>query len=243
MPRPPEEDIYYEFFKAKHTTRYLENYVDQQKHAGQTLRDRIRFGTDVQSIQKIEGQWIISTTAMGTSTQTIFHTTKLMVASGLTSVPYMPLLPGQENFGGRILHQEAFGSSDIFTSSAIQNITVLGGAKSAADMIYAAVKAGKNVTWVIKATDTTGPGFFLSPKGKGPYKNAFEIGMTRVAATFTPSFMNGDTWWTRCLHGSKYGVKMMNSFWRGIDKETRQDANFTGRKNVQGFEKLSPHTP
>lgn len=79
-------------------------------------------------------------------------------------------------------------------------------------MVYAAVKTAKTVTWVFKASDTTGPGFFFSPKGKGPYKNAFEIGMTRLAATFTPSVMNRETWWTRFLHGFKYGVKLMHSF-------------------------------
>ncbi|MCJ1433385.1 monooxygenase [Xylographa pallens] len=36
MSRPPEEDMYYEFSKAKHTTKYLEGYVDQQKRAGTT---------------------------------------------------------------------------------------------------------------------------------------------------------------------------------------------------------------
>ena len=243
MPRPSEEDLYFEFFKAKHTTQYLENYVDQQKHAGKTLRDRIIFGVKVQSVHKIDGKWLISTEEEASGTLQIFHTSKLMVASGLTSVPSMPVLPNKESFGGPIIHQEAFGSSDILSSPEIQNITVLGGGKSSADMIYAAVKAGKTVTWVCKATDTSGPGFFFSPKGKGPYKNAFQIGMTRIAASFTPSFMNGETRWTRFLHGSKYGVKLMSSFWGAIDKETRKDADFEGRESLQGFEKLCPHTP
>jgi len=84
----------------------------------------------------------------------------------------MPVLPDREKFGGPIIHQIAFGASDVLISTNIQRITVLGGGKPSADMIYAAVKAGKTVTWVFKATDTTGPAFFLSPKGKGPYKNA-----------------------------------------------------------------------
>jgi hypothetical protein len=56
-----------------------------------------------------------------------------------------------------------------------------------------------------------GPGFFLSPKGKGPHRNAVTIGMTRIAATFTPSFMNGKSWWTHLLHSTSYGVKAMNA--------------------------------
>jgi hypothetical protein len=69
-------------------------------------------------------------------------------------------------------------------------------------MVYSAVKAGKNVNCVFKATETTGHGLFLSPNGKGPYKNAFEIATTSLATTFTSSLMNGDSWWTGLLHST-----------------------------------------
>jgi dimethylaniline monooxygenase (N-oxide forming) len=94
----------------------------------------------------------------------------------------------------------------------------------------------------MKATDTTGPGFFLSPKGVGPYRNAFEVGMTRVAATFTPSFLNGVNWWTRLLHSSKYGSRLMAGFWGSIDADTRKQADFQ-RKCLQNFDLLAPHSP
>ena len=243
MPRPPEEDLYYDFFKAKHTTNYLEEYTKAHSHSGQVLRDRIKFGVEVLSVDKLDGKWVISAKNIDTQTVHSFQTSKLVVASGLTSIPNMPVLPSAEKFGGPILHQEAFGSSQVLTSPDIETVTVLGGAKSSADMIYAAVKASKTVNWVFKASDTTGPGFFLSPKGKGPYKNAVDIGMTRVAATFTPSIMNKETLWTRLLHGSKYGIKLIGSFWSAVDKETRQYADFEHRENLGGFEKLSPHTP
>ena len=243
MPRPPEEDLYYDFFKAKYTTQYLENYSTVHSHNGQTLRNRIKFGTEVKSVKKSNGKWAVSTESVDTSTSHVLYASKLMVASGLTSEPYMPPLPGKEKFDGPIIHQEAFGSSSILKSPDIKSLCVLGGGKSSADMIYAAVTAGKKVTWLLKASDTTGPGFLFSPKGKGPYKNAFEIGMTRAAATFTPSLLNGGTWWTRFLHGSKMGNSLMGSFWAAVDTETRKDADYEHRENVGGFEKLNPHTP
>jgi len=243
MPRPPEEDIYYELFKAKHTTQYLESYVDYQKHAGKTLRERIRFGIEVQSLEKEETGWRVDVKERESGKMQTLKTGKLVVASGLTSIPKMPSLPGKENFGGHILHQEDFGSSNVLSNPNVKTVTVLGGGKSSADMVYAAVKAGKSVSWVLKESDTTGPGFFMSPKGMGPYKNAFEIGMTRLAATFTPSFLNGDSWWTRFLHGTKPGVALMRAFWNAVDGDARKEARFEGRDNSQGFEKLSPHTP
>ena len=154
----------------------------------------------------------------------------------------MPSLLGSENFGGPIIHQENFGSSKVLSSADVQNVTVLGAGKSSADMVYSAVKAGKKVIWALKSTETTGPGFFLSPKGKGPYKNALEIGMTRIAASFTPSLFNPSNWWTRFLHSSTYGVKMLSAFWDTVNKEALADADYDGRKSLQGFKLLKPHS-
>jgi hypothetical protein len=154
----------------------------------------------------------------------------------------MPVLTGRDNFLGQVLHQDGFGSSEVLTSPEIRNVTVLGGGKSSADMVYESVKAGKTVSWILKSTDTAGPGFFLSPKGVGPYKNAFEIGMTRIAATFTPSLMNGVNWWTRLLHSSSYGPRLMAGFWNSVDAKARTEADFQ-RKSLKDFDKLSPHSP
>lgn len=174
-------------FKAKNTTRYLETYIDYHRYAGTSLYERTKLSNELKSILKVQKHWIVTTIKHDNQVEMIFHTTKLIVSSGLTSIQNMPTLPGRESFAGPIIHQENFGSSSILTSPH-QNITILGGGKSSADMAYSAAKAGKSVNWVFKETGTTGPGFFMSPKGKGPYKNAIEIRMTRLAATFVPSF-------------------------------------------------------
>ncbi|KAH8594037.1 flavin-binding monooxygenase-like protein-like protein [Bisporella sp. PMI_857] len=243
MPRPSDEDLYYEFFKAKHTTKYLESYVDHQIYGGRTLRDRIILSTEVRSVFKVDGEWVITALSTLDQTESTFHAPKLFVASGLTSIANMPDFLGQEVFNGPIIHQEDFGSSNVLSSTEVQNITVLGAGKSSGDMAYSAVKAGKTVNWVVKESDTTGPSFFLSPKGKGPYKNAFEIGMTRAAATLALSYLNGDSWWKRFLHSSSLGVKLMTSFWKKIDDEARTEADFEGRTSKNNFSKLAPHSP
>ncbi|KAJ5897190.1 dimethylaniline monooxygenase [Penicillium tannophilum] len=242
MPRPPDEDVYLEFFKAKHMTKYLDDYVDLHSYKGRTLRDRIIFSIEVQSLLKLDSGWAVVTKPGEDLKQHTFKTTKLIVASGLTSIPNMPSLPGIDNFLGQVLHQNGFGSSDVLTSSDVNRITVLGAGKSSGDMVYEAAKAGKTVSWVLKATDTAGPGFFLSPKGVGPYKNAFEIGMTRLAANFTPSFMNGLNWWTKLLHSSSYGASLMTGFWNSVDAKARTEASFQ-RESLQNFDRLSPHSP
>ena len=241
MPRPPEDDTFYDFFKSKYTTQYLETYVDEHTFAGQSLRERIIFGLKVHNISKPDKTWVVSCKDNNNKARD-FHASKLIVASGLTSIPNMPLLPGTEKFEGPVLHHESFGQSTVLSSADIRNVTVVGGAKSAADMVYAAVKAGKTVSWVFR-TSGTGPAFFLSAKGKGPYKNAFELGSTRLTTTLTPSFLSPDTWWTRFLHGTSLGNKLVDFVWTAADKETRRELTAEGRDAIKGFEKLTPHTP
>lgn len=240
MPRPPEGEIHYEFFKAKHLTRYLEDYIDQHQFGGRSLRDRITFGFEVQRINKSGKSWVISGKDAQGEVKT-FHTSKLIVASGLTSAPIIPSLPEKEKFQGSVIHQRDFGRSAILSSLSVRHVTVLGGGKSAADMVYVSVKAGKSVSWLIRVPGS-GPGYFVSPEGKGPYKNAYELGATRMAAAFTPSVFNWETWSSKVLHGTSVGRKILHSFWGAVDNQIRDAAHFD-RSAKKGFSKLTPHTP
>jgi dimethylaniline monooxygenase (N-oxide forming) len=127
MPRPPEDDIYYEFFKGKYTTQYLESYVDHNKHFGQTLRERIRFSTEVEFLVKSKEGWIVSTKNRKTNSKGTFTTSKLVVASGMASVANMPSFAGKDEYVCEIIHQENFGSSNILSSRTVDIITVMGG--------------------------------------------------------------------------------------------------------------------
>lgn len=240
MPRPPHDDLYYNFFKAEHTNSYLEKYIREHHFASRSLYDRIRFEYKVKKIRKEGIQWVVT----GENGVETFRTSKIIIASGTTSLPNMPILPGKEKFGAPIIHQEGFGQSPVLSAKEMHNVTVVGGGKSSADMVYACAKAGKSVTWIVGRSDGSGPGFLLSPKGKGPYEDAFAIGSTRIASTLSPSILLPDTWWTRFLHGTSFGQKIVKAIWAGVDKETRQWADFYGRENaLRGFEHMNPHTP
>ena len=237
MPHPPETGLYYDFFKAKHTSKYVEDYIDHHHFANQSLRDRIRFGFKVKTIKKPGKVWVV------TGDTIVFRASKIMIASGLTSTPNMPDPPGLENFGAPVIHQESYGQSSVLSSDKFRNVTVIGGGKSAADMVYSSVKAGKSVSWIIRAS-STGPAHFVSPKGKGPYKNAFQIGSTRIVSTLSPSILNPETFWTRFVHGTNIGQKIVHAVWGAADKETRAEAGFDGRRSaLDGFTNLEPHAP
>ena len=146
MERPPDKDCMHGLFRAKYTTKYLEDYVDNKSHAGQTLRDRIQFNTHVQSIKKVNGEWqfpCIDTT--NDSRRNIFSS-KLIIANGQSSFPNVPYFPGKQNFAGKIIHSIDFGQSDVIGDKSIQHVAVIGASKLAADMVYEAVQAGKTVS-------------------------------------------------------------------------------------------------
>ena len=228
-------------FDAKYITQYLEQYTEKHVYADRSIADRVLFNFAVTNVLKEGDQWIIHGTKDGRKEVCFFRTSKVMVANGLTSSPNMPQLRNREIFGGLILHQKDFGSSNILESS-LKHVTVLGGSKSAADMVYSCVKAGKSVTWLIRESGS-GPAAFVSSEGKGRYRNSAEAGSTRILGTFSPSPFLPSNGWTRFLHSTRLGQKVVNAFWGFTDKNVRAFGDFDNRsEKLKGFEKLKTKT-
>jgi dimethylaniline monooxygenase (N-oxide forming) len=239
---PPDAETYHDIFEAKYVTRYLEDYVDSHIYNDLTLRDRVRFGFKVRSIQK-DGNWKVC--GQHNEEAETIRASKLIVATGHTSIPVMPDLPDQDNFKGLVIHQKSFGkaSSTVFAPSSVyQNVTILGGGKSAADMIYESVKSGKSVSWIIRQTGE-GPAAFAAAAGKGPYRNGPEMAATRMISALSPSCFSPVTWWTRAIHGSNFGRNLLAKIWLGADQACRDLANFKAREGARpGFEMLESTT-
>ncbi|MCJ1303985.1 hypothetical protein MMC08_006796 [Hypocenomyce scalaris] len=145
-------------------TRYLEEYIDNHVYAKKSIRNRIVFGFSVLRVPKIEGIWKFEGAYSAGEGEDS--------TSGKDS---------QEKFRGQIIYQKAFGKSSVLTDPNIKNITILGGAKSAADMVYASVKAGKAVSWVIRRSGK-GPAAFTAAEGKGlmqTHRNSLQRGSYR----------------------------------------------------------------
>ncbi|PVH98330.1 flavin-binding monooxygenase-like protein-like protein [Periconia macrospinosa] len=236
MPRPPEADCYHDFYRAKHTTDYLHQYCRREDENGRTLRDRIIFNANIQSVKKLDDLWTARSEAA------TFTAPKILIASGLCSIPKMPELSGRELFRGPIVHTEAFGDSKIMESPSITRLLVLGAGKSAADVVYEGVKNGKEVHWVIRKSGT-GPSFFSSGRGKGPFKNAFEAAHTRVVASIGPSIFNKENGWTNFLQHNRIGRKLVETMLATQDQEIRNEADYHGRDKSKGFDQLEYETP
>ncbi|KAI0144368.1 flavin-binding monooxygenase-like protein-like protein [Xylariaceae sp. FL1272] len=241
MERPPEEDCMHDLFRAKYTTKYLEDYVDKMSHSGQTLRDRIQFNTDVQSIKKVNGRWKLLCVDTNSKAQRTLCASRLMVANGQSSVPNMPNLPGREKFRGKIIHSLDFGQSDVIRDPTVQHVAVLGAGKSAADMVYESVKAGKTVSWIIRKTGngSLGAAAFAPIDLPTPYRNGVEASQARIMASLQPSYLIPyQSWWTWLLHTTSLGSKVVGSIFSLLDKSVRGYAGYRERKSDKGFEKL-----
>ena len=153
----------------------------------------------------------------------------------------MPELKNRKRFKGLVAHQKDFGSTNIITIPQ-KLITVLGGSKSAADMVYSCAKAGKSVTWLVRESGS-GPAAFVSSKGKGRYKNSAEAGATRILGTFSPSPFLLPNRWTGFLHRTGFGQRIVDALWNFTDKNAQGFGDFENRPGKRdGFDRLKLDT-
>lgn len=203
---PPSEDVdENDFFKAENMSVYLEKYIDEREYAGKTLRGRIRFAAEVEGLKQQDEGWTINFTMNGTSNSVAAH--KLIVATGSTSVPNMPNLPGRENFDGPIIHTLNYGKSKFHERDDIKTVAVIGGGKSAADMVYNNVKLGRQVKWIIRSSGK-GPGVFLDVKMKfASIRNAADLAYVRFAATLLAlPGLQPASFWQSFLYSTRIGA-------------------------------------
>lgn len=174
-----------------------------------------------------------------------FTSIKLVVASGLTSVPDLPTLPNKEAFRGPVYHHRDFGNASrtIFDTPECKNVAVLGAGKSATDMVYEAVKKGKNVSWIIRKSGEGLALIFTAPPSTagGRYWNSTEQGATRFNALFSPSSFMSQNWVVRLIHGTQTGRSYLSRKCKEGDEGCRSEAAYRDREEASpGFKDLEP---
>ncbi|OAA65566.1 flavin-binding monooxygenase-like protein [Niveomyces insectorum RCEF 264] len=148
------------------------------------------------------------------SSSSILIAKKLIIATGLTSEPFLPHFEGQETFGAPIFHSKDFLQHAATLESA-KAVTIFGGTKSAWDMVYAYASKGIHVDWVIRSTGH-GP-IWQAPPYVTPLKKWLEkLVMTRLLTWFSPCIWgdaDGYTGMRGFYHGTAVGRAITNSFW------------------------------
>ena len=172
-----------------------------------------RASTKVVSAEANEdGGWTL-TLLTGDSPSTLVAK-KLIVATGLTSEPFLPHFAGQESFGKPLFHGRDF-KQHAATLDTATSVAVFGGTKSAWDMVYAYASKGIKVNWIIRSTGH-GP-IWQSPPYVTPLKKWLEkLVMTRMLTWFSPCIWgdaDGYTGMRGFYHGSAIGRGITNTFW------------------------------
>ncbi|KAF7897536.1 hypothetical protein EAF00_005764 [Botryotinia globosa] len=234
---PPNAKTYHDTCEAKYVTKYLEEYVDVHVYNEKSLRGRVICRFKVGGIEKIDGIWSVWSEVLenrnGNEHKRMIKTKKLAIATGQNALPYIPTFPSQMDFPSPIVHQKQSGeisTSALGPDSPYTAVTILGEGKSAADMVYECVKAGKKLSWLIRQSGE-GPAIFAGAKGRGQYRNGAEM-------SATPSCFAEQTWWSKFIHRSSIFNSTVSRMWRGADEEAAKLADFEREDAPPGFEGL-----
>lgn len=186
--------------------------------------------------------WELScSSTLSSGSKSTLLTRKLVIATGLTSEPYMPSFEGQDTFQGLRIHSKELKprAEDL---SKCQNVVVIGGNKSAWDVCYSVARRGGKAHMVMRPSGG-GPGWVWPRRFKwfGWQTSLPKLTVTRIFGLFDPwPFVDRGSIWSSArdfLHQSKLGLMVTNTFWRLLGQHL---CRLNGYRDHPGTEKLEP---
>ena len=184
------------------------------------IQHRIRFSSEIQTaeLQEESSGWLLTVLSKlgssGCSQSSHVRAQRLIVATGLTSDPFIPNIAGHQDFGALSFHSKEFGDHADSLNTA-RNVVVYGSSKSAWDVAYEYASRDVQVDLVIRGSGQ-GPGW-MSPPLVTPLKLRLErLIFTRVLTWFNPCAWgeaDGYDSARRFLHGTWLGRKFVLLLW------------------------------
>lgn len=231
LPLSPPKETFYDHFSGHYVTQYLEDFVADTSFGGKSLKDRIRFSSAVESVQRENNVW-----QLVTRDGTRYHCHKLIMATGPTSLPNKPSYFGESSSMSVFHSKDLQKNADLLASSNVQHVIVVGGSKSAFDVVYHLVKSGKSVQWLIRS-DGQGPGLLATPDGGGLFSNSHEIISTRFIAKMSPCIFEPVDRWLWFFHQSYLGSLIRKGIFNMVNSMWQAAANYNKSPNMA---KLKP---
>ncbi|EFO1387825.1 NAD(P)-binding domain-containing protein [Escherichia coli] len=129
-----------EFPGVEQVFRYLSAVAGED-----ALRESTRLNTEVVSLRKDAGHWVIRCASEGKDTEDIFD--RVIIATGELWHPRRPPLPGEENFSGTLITSRDYQEPEAFKG---KNILIIGGGVSGADIASDLVPFARSVSLSVK---------------------------------------------------------------------------------------------
>ncbi|KAF5688209.1 dimethylaniline monooxygenase [Fusarium denticulatum] len=190
--------------------RYLETYA---RHFD--IYDKIRFEHRVETAEHQEnGGWVLTVRDIKVGDNIKIKARRLVLATGLTSEPFLPIFQGQEDFGAPIFHaKELRNHEDTYETA--KSVTVFGGTKSAWDMVYLYATKGIRVNWVIRESGH-GPSWNAPPYVTPLKKWLEKLAHIRMLTWFSPCSWGAADGYVKTrnfYHGTFIGRAIVDKFW------------------------------
>lgn len=180
---------------------------------------RIEFGSRVQSVeQRPDDTWLltISRSAESAERPPMILANRLVIATGTASNTYLPHFKGASSFGKSIFHSAHFARYEgKIPLDSLKKVVVLGGAKSAWDVVHSYASSGVKVEWVIRA-DGNGPAW-MAPTRVTPIKLLLEkLVFVRFLMWLSPCIWgdaDGHGRIRNWFHSTWIGRRIVSAFW------------------------------
>jgi cation diffusion facilitator CzcD-associated flavoprotein CzcO len=194
---------------GEHVNDYLRKYA---KDFG--LEKYLRFNCSVTSaIDEGDAGWTMAVEQNQGPTKLRYSisTRKMIVATGLTSEPFMPVMEGRYDFEAPIYHTSQLAKAENGLGG-FKKVVILSGAKFSWDMACAYASAGVQVDWVIRESGH-GPCWML-PNRLTPLKIIPEsLLQTRLITWLSPCIWDdGFSWIRSFFHQHWLGRKIVDTF-------------------------------
>lgn len=204
-----------EHLPADKVLQYLQAFVEENG-----LADCVRCNARVQVIERAEDGWkllVKNTKPQPTEHTTEIHTSKLIVAVGLTNQPFMPRYQRSPNFEAPVIHSTNFASRYSEITKEGNHTLIIGSGKSAWDIAYACATQPKATATMLIRPSGNGP-VWTAPSHVTPLGLWLEkLVFTRFIGYFSPcpwAATTGVEGWLRSFfHGTWLGRKVMHAFW------------------------------
>ena len=214
--------------KRQVTGRMIHNYLQKYAEDHDLLR-HIRFNTHVERVERSPRGWRL----YFKDCNDLLDTEKLMVATGVTSIPSMPDCE-EEDVQIPVVHSRDLGQSfHDLQQSRYQHVTVVGAAKSAYDAVYLLLTMGKKVTWVIRP-EGAGPLAILPSELLG-YFTSIGVASTRLMTGLSPSILNTQGFLYSVLQGNPVGRWLTGIFWDFVAYLSDRHAGYDKGDHVAGL--------